>query len=107
MNLENWISLAREHWKEFQPTRFKELQQTGKLKEALAEAAERTHLEMSDLENAGLTTHEAWEMVRELYLFPPEESGEQEEPVASEAARAFNELTRLHSKLLQAEDEDE
>lgn len=105
MNLDNWISQAREHWKEFQPERFKALQKAGNLKEALTEAAERTHLEMSELEEAGMKPHEAWEMVREMYLFPPEENPK-DEPVASEAARLFNTMTRENSAAMQEDGEE-
>ncbi|RMX06835.1 hypothetical protein D8I35_10105 [Corticibacter populi] len=73
MNLQHWISQARDHWKEFQPTRYKQLQESGRLGQALKDAAEQTHREMTQLEEAGFANHEAWEMVRELYLFPPEE----------------------------------
>ncbi len=84
MNLQNWISQAREHWKEFQPTLFSQLKESGQLNQALKDAAERTHQEMSELEASGLTTHEAWEMTREKYLFLPEEAGMQDdEPMES------------------------
>lgn len=73
MNLEHWISQACDHWKEFQPTRYKQLKEAGRLGPALKDAAEQTHREMTQLEEAGFANHEAWEMVRELYLFPPEE----------------------------------
>lgn len=73
MNLENWISQARQHWKEHQPKRFKALKEAGILEQALRTAAEQTHKEMTALENAGMKEHEAWEMVRETYLFPPPE----------------------------------
>ena len=71
MNLNDWISQARDHWRQFQPTKFKELRKAGKLEQALRDAAERTHREMTELENSGFRNHEAWEMVRERYLFPP------------------------------------
>lgn len=104
MNLENWKNQARAHWKEFQPTRFKELVKAGKLPEALTEAAERTFQEMGELQQAGFQHHEAWEMVREKYLFPPEEPAlkakHDREPVASEAARTFNSIARTMSKAL-------
>lgn len=75
MNLQNWINQARDHWKEFQPTRFKELQRVGKLEPALKQAAEQTYLELDQLEESGMDPQGAWEMVRERYLFPPEEPG--------------------------------
>ena len=109
MNLQNWINQARDHWKEFQPTRFKELKKAGKLEAALKEAAEQTYLEMNELEEQGFQNHEAWDMVRQNYLFPPEEAAlkakNDREPVASEAARLFNQLTRDRSKALRGDGE--
>ena len=74
MNLQNWVNQARSHWKEFQPTRYQSLQASNQLETELQKAAELTHQEMSDLESQGYSEHEAWEMVREMYLFPQEES---------------------------------
>lgn len=102
MNLNNWISQAREHWKEHQPAKFKELQRTGKLGLALKEAAERTHAEMTELENQGMANHEAWEMVRETYLFPKEEAPQAEEP--SQFASLFNEAMAIRSEMAEAEE---
>ncbi len=101
MNLDNWISEARAHWKEFQPKRFRALQQNGRLNEALRAAAEQTHREMTELEARGHTEQEAWEMVREQYLFPPEEKTK-EQPVATQGVRDFMELTAMTSKALRA-----
>lgn len=99
MNLQNWISQAREHWKEHQPKRFQELKSKNQLGNALREAAERTHAEMSELEASGMTTHEAWEMTREQYLFPPAESSQDDEQPAS--GSLFNEAMAV----MQPEDE--
>lgn len=88
MNLNSWINQAREHWKEHLPNRYKELKAKNQLGNALREAAERTHAEMSELEAAGMTTHEAWEATRELYLFPPQEQTEADEAATGEL---FNE----------------
>ncbi len=71
MDLKNWKAQARSHWREFQPQRFKELAAAGKLDQALDDAVERTHREMSSLEASDLTTSEAWERTRQEYLFPP------------------------------------
>lgn len=98
MNLNNWISQAREHWKEHQPSRVKALRQQGKLGDALRSAAEQTHREMTELEAQGMTEHESWEMTRERYLFPPAETT-QDDPPASEAARLFGEAQALMSDL--------
>lgn len=99
MNLNHWISKAREHWEEHRPTYFKELRSTGKLREALQSAAEATYREMSDLEEAGYSNQEAWEMVRETYLFPPGEPEKDE--VESRGAALFNEANALQSEILQ------
>ena len=72
-NLQNWKNQASDHWKEFQPKRFAELKKTGKLASALDYAAEQTFKEMDALLDKGFKEHEAWEIVRESYLFPTEE----------------------------------
>jgi len=77
MNQQNWINQARDHWKEFQPTKYKALKKQGTLDLALKEAAERTYRETSELEDAGFQPDEAFQMVREEYLFPPDENAEQ------------------------------
>ena len=104
MNLQNWISLARESWRENNPNLFKELNRTGKLGAALKEAAERTHAEMSELEAAGHSNQEAWEMTREKYLLLPPESEPDE--VASKGAALFNEANALQSQILQTQNEE-
>jgi hypothetical protein len=109
MNLESWMSQASSHWKEFQPTRYKELVKSRKLEAALRDAAERTYAEMTELEAKGFREYEAWEMVRNEYLFPPPEAKLKakwdQEPVASEAARMFNEIARLKSEILRGGEE--
>lgn len=73
VNLQNWVNQAREHWKEFQPKRYSALIKSGKLEPALQDAAERTYREMTALEDQGFDYQDAWEIVRERYLFVPEE----------------------------------
>lgn len=74
--------MAERHWREFRPRMVRELEETGKLEEALHEAQERTLDELMDLETKleaqGLTKQQAcdqaWEVVRERYiLLPPED----------------------------------
>ena len=84
--LQNWVSQARLHWQEHQPSLYAQLQKSGRLDAALQQAAQQTAREMDDLEQQGMTEHEAWEMTRESYLFPPEEQSQQEEPGQSGAA---------------------
>jgi hypothetical protein len=71
--LNNWTEQARAHWKEFQPSYYRDLVRVGKLEKALTDAVERTGRELIELEAMGFYRHEAWEIVRESYLFTPEE----------------------------------
>jgi hypothetical protein len=98
MFLNTWISEARQHWRQFRPTLFRELERTGKLNQALWDAAERTHREMSELENSGFRHHEAWEMVRERYLFPPQEKPPKDD--GNTASRMLTEMIADKSRLL-------
>lgn len=74
--------MAERHWREFRPKMVQELEETGRLEEALHEAQERTLDELmkleTELEAQGLTAQQArdraWEMVREKYIvLPPED----------------------------------
>lgn len=105
MNLQNWISQARQSWKENNPSLYKSLNQAGKLGQALKDAAERTHAEMSELEANGYSNQEAWEMTREKYLLLPAE--EQPDEVTSKGAALFNEANALQSQILQQTSQDE
>ena len=84
--LQNWVNQARLHWQEHLPNLYAQLQKAGKLDAALQQAALQTAREMDDLEQQGMTEHEAWEMTRESYLFPPEEQAEPEEMPQSGSA---------------------
>ena len=75
--------MAERHWREFRPRMVQELEETGKLEQALHEAQERTLDELMELETKleaqGLTTQQArdqaWEVVRERYILLPPEDG--------------------------------
>lgn len=79
--------MAEKHWREFRPRMVRELEEAGKLEEALYEAQERTLDELLALEDKlmaqGLTmdqaSRQAWEMVRGNYILLPPEDGENEE----------------------------
>ena len=102
--LQNWVSQAKAHWAEFQPTKFAELKKAGTLENALQDAALRTAEEMNDLEEAGLQEHEAWEMTREKYLFPPEEQSLQDSETNPAATRMQDVMRIVNS---QYEDSDQ
>ncbi len=75
----NWIAQANEHWKEHRPSLHQSLRRTGTLPKALREAADATARDLETLRSQGFDQSQAWEMVRERYLFPPEEPGASEE----------------------------
>jgi hypothetical protein len=68
-----WKEQARAHWKQFRPALFRDLQKAGMLEATLDDAVERTAREMTELQAMGYKDYEAWEIVRESYLFIPEE----------------------------------
>ena len=99
MNLDHWKSQADSHWKEFQPTRYKALVKDKKLGEALDEAAEATYRETSELEAEGFNPEEAFQMVRERYLFPPEEPGRTKESEPTRGAELMMDAQRLKNEI--------
>ncbi len=86
----HYYQIARDHWKNFLPLRFKELVKAGTLQQSLVEAANQTELEMSQAEEAGIPRDQAWEEIRGRYLLP---TPEQEEPEREDnpKARTLNE----------------
>ena len=100
MQYQNWINQAKAHWREFQPKKYKALKAAGTLDKALAEAAQQTAQEMEELQAQGFDREQAWEMVRNEYLFPPEEAPEKPEHTASAAAyRSQLAVNRMMSRL--------
>ena len=99
-----WIAQAKAHWQEHQPKRFKALKESGKLAEALKDAAVATSLEMKALMEQGAQWHEAWEMVREQHLFPPEEPGASAEAPPSAGYRLHLEIQQALAMVGQPED---
>lgn len=107
MQHETWMIQAREHWKEHRPMEFKRLLLAGELANALRTAAEATAQELQNLMGQGFNYQEAWEQVRETYLFLPEEKGASPEAPASEGYRAAVEFNQaLGSLRMPGERED-
>ena len=71
--LRNWIREVKEHWKEHLSKMYSEYERNGVLQQKLEEAAEQTYQELDQLELSGISPDEAWQIVREKYLFLPEE----------------------------------
>ena len=63
----------REHWRRHRPEMYAELERPGALAESVHAAQERTNDLMDRLLAQGLPHHEAWELVREEWAFPPDE----------------------------------
>lgn len=99
MQHQNWIAQARAHWQEHQPKRYLELKQSGQLLQALTEAADQTAAEMKQLTDQGASYTEAWQAVREEYLFPPQESQASEEAPKSPGYQAMQEFNQGLSSL--------
>ena len=100
-----WIAQAKAHWQEHQPKRFKALKESGKLAEALKDAAVATSLEMKALMEQGAQWHEAWEMVREQHLFPPEEPGASPEARPSDGYRLYRDIQQALAMVGQPDEE--
>ena len=100
-----WISQAREHWQENQPQRYAQLKKAGELEQALQEAAAATQAELETLQSQGLDWHQAWEMVRELDLFPPAQPQAWEQAPPSSTYLAFAGLQQLRQQQAQEDAE--
>lgn len=101
--LGGWILEAHDHWQEHRPKMYRESLKAGKLPSALKTAAQRTAHEMDQLMEAGYTHHQAWEAVRQTYLFLPEEEGVTEEPEPDPFWELHKEMMELQREIYQAE----
>ena len=90
---------AIEHWKEHLPKKYKALKQAGTLNSEALKAAEMTLDEQAELRAQGHPPEAAWEMVREQYLFQPEEEGASEEAPASSGYLLNVKLNRILSEM--------
>ena len=89
MTTEAWAAMARRHWKEYLPKKWKALQESGETEAAVRAAAQQAQTHKLQLMRAGYQEHEADEVVRAEYILlrpEPEASGEDEEDLAREAA---------------------
>lgn len=91
--LNPWAQQAKKHWKEFRPKMYRELQRSGQLNQALRQAAENTVEDLINCIHRGMKYDQAWELVRERYLFLPSEEdqphlAEQNDPLNAELRTA-------------------
>jgi hypothetical protein len=89
MTTEAWAAMARKHWKEYLPKKWKELQERGETQAAVMAAAQQAQAHKMQLMRAGYQEHEADEVVRAEFILlkpEPEASGEDDEDRAREAA---------------------
>lgn len=80
------------------------LSQEGKLQQALTQAADQTAQEMRNLTAQGMAHQEAWEQVREQYLFLPQEPSQAPRMPKSQGYLAHRELMQGYSSLGQPEE---
>ena len=90
---------AIEHWKEHLPKKYKALKQAGTLNSEALKAAEMTLEEQASLIAQGFLAEAAWGMVRELYVFQPEEEGASEEAPASSGYLLNVQLNKILSEM--------
>lgn len=94
--MQQWIDLAREHWKEWLPKKYAALKVQGDqvLNKALYQAASQTAREVTQLEDSGLTFLEAWEMTRETYLLLKPEVDNTDEEETESHLKTSNKLNK-------------
>jgi hypothetical protein len=61
------------HWEKYRPAMYRQLEQSGKLNQALLQAREQTSDALHNLLKDGVPYDEAWESVREEWAFLPSE----------------------------------
>ena len=88
---------AISHWKEYRPEMYRQLKAAGQLEAEATRAAEKTLDEQATLMEQGYPPEEAWAVVREQYLFLPEENPQEPQPTPQfrEAQQAQMMLNRL------------
>lgn len=91
--------MAIEHWQEHLPKMYASLKKAGTLNQAALDAAAKTLDEQATLIAQGIPPEAAWEMVREQYLFLPEEDGASEEAPDSQGYLMNLQLNKLVSEI--------
>ncbi len=71
--LSGWGYQAVEHWKKYRPKMYAQLQKSGRLNEEAESAAKKTSEALNDLLEQGYSHDQAWEAVKENWMFLPSE----------------------------------
>ncbi len=71
--MESLAHQAKEHWKKLRPRMYTELKASGDLEPLARAAAERTRKAHANLIEQGWAPDQAWEAVRENWVFLPSE----------------------------------
>lgn len=95
--------LGCRHWKEFQPTKYRQLKRSGQLEQALEAAVNMTLSAMEVARAAGYSQWDAWEKNREPHLILPAEDDPEEEPMPDNLA--WDALVEKNKAFDQAEDD--
>lgn len=100
-NLRPLAHEAIRHWRAHLPKMYHQLKAAGKLDQEAMIAAQKTLDEQATLVSQGVPIESAWEMVRENYLFRPEEPGTTPEAPPSAEFRDAQATQRVINKTLQ------
>jgi len=99
---ESLVEMGREHWKEYLPQKYQDLEANGGLDQELSAAAEMTLQAMQDDREAGYSQYDAWEANREHHLILRAEDDQEEEEID---CPAYDTLVEMNRALDQAEDD--
>ena len=68
-----WVQQAKDHWKQYNPKMYRDLEKKGLLHDRAVRAAEQTQDDLISMVRNGYDHDTAWQEVRHRYLFPPSE----------------------------------
>jgi hypothetical protein len=104
MSVHELMTLARKHWQEYLPDKYKELQAEGMLDAATNAAANLTQDEIERLMRLGYQEHEAREVALPAFvLLPPEDHEDELDQELAEKERQF----RLNPSVVMDADPDD
>ena len=76
---------ALEHWKKHLPNLFAKLQEKGELERRAQKAADQTNEDLENAVSQGMPWHNAWDEVKNRYVFLPSEEEQERQEKEAEA----------------------
>jgi len=101
------IEMGREHWKEYLPQKYQDLETNGTLDQELSAAAEMTLQAMQVDQEAGYSQFEAWEANREHHLILPAEDDPEEDEEELPITPLYDAMVEMNRSLRESEDDQE